>query len=96
MISLLVLLFFSISSVILWYKWIFSNPKNNILIQLDVQYSYDKDYTLAIVNHLIEQGRQVQFLGNRRYLVDGQNYILHEISIPIGASLSTYPILKKE
>lgn len=96
MISLLFLLFLSISGVILWYKWLFNNPKDNILIQLDADYSCDKDFTFAIVNHLIKQGRQVQFLGNRRYLIDGQNYILHEISIPIGASLSTYPILKKE
>ncbi|WP_085992581.1 hypothetical protein [Oceanobacillus senegalensis] len=92
---LLFLLIFSLCFTFLWINWIFGNNKKSITVELNKHYVDTEEYIKAVQIKLENQGRNVQYRGNRTFSIDGKDYMLHELHIPSGIIPIQYTILKR-
>lgn len=88
---------FMIIAVVFYITWSYfiGNRKNSITLDLDNRYSHFPEYVKAVQKELEQQGRNVEYLGNGNFLIDGKKYEMHEANAPIGIVPLQRTILKK-
>ncbi|MFG6115371.1 hypothetical protein ACGTN9_09275 [Halobacillus sp. MO56] len=55
--------------------------KGNITFDFDNYYIHLKDQVCAITEELLAQGREVEYIDYRTFLVDGEEYLLREAHV---------------
>ncbi|WP_202409878.1 hypothetical protein [Halobacillus litoralis] len=70
--------------------------KGNIVMHLDEWYKDYNQYVKAIEIELKERGKKVSYLGNYRFEIDGQHYILHPLIVTHARVPTQRTILKPE
>lgn len=78
------------------FNWLMGYRKNHITIDFDERYVDFKEYIEAIQNELVNQGREVSYIGNRKFIIDGQTYIFIERNVSMGGVPLQRTILKPE
>lgn len=92
-----IILFLTILGLcLLGFNWLMGYRKKHITIDLDERYVDFKEYVEAIQSELINQGREVSYIGNRKFVIDGQTYIFIERNVPMGGVPLQRTILKPE
>ncbi|WP_394582311.1 hypothetical protein [Cytobacillus firmus] len=92
-----IILFLAILGLCLFgFNWLMGYRKNHITIDLDERYVDFKEYVEAIQIELANQGREVSYIGNRKFIIDGQTYIFIERNVSMGGVPLQRTILKPE
>jgi hypothetical protein len=78
------------------FNWLMGYRKNHITIDLDERYVDFKEYIEAIKSELANQGREVSYIGNRKFIIDGQTYFFIERNVSMGGVPLQRTILKPE
>jgi hypothetical protein len=78
------------------FNWLMGYRKNHITIDLDERHMDFKEYIEAIQNELVNQGREVSYIGNRKFIIDGRTYIFIERNVSMGGVPLQRTILKPE
>ena len=90
-----IILFLAILGLwLIGFNWLMGYRKNHITIDLDERYVDFKEYVEAIQSELIKQGREVSYMGNRKFIIDGQTYIFIERNVSMGGVPLQRTILK--
>jgi hypothetical protein len=76
------------------FNWLMGYRKEHIQIDFEERYFKEKEYIAAIKRELEDQGRVVQYKGNRKFVVDGQSYLFIERNVPMGGVPMQRTILK--
>ncbi|TMU85186.1 hypothetical protein FGG79_15010 [Bacillus sp. BHET2] len=76
------------------FNWVMGYRKGHIQIDFEERYFNEKDYIDAITRELEEQGRQVEYMGNMKFIVDGQTYLFIERNVSMGGVPMQRTILK--
>jgi hypothetical protein len=72
----------AIGLFVLFY-WLMGYRKGHIQIDFEERYFKEKEYIEAIKRELEDQGRVVQYKGNRKFVADGQSYLFIERNVPM-------------
>ncbi|MGN7177233.1 hypothetical protein BK139_14060 [Paenibacillus sp. FSL R5-0490] len=92
-----IIIFLAILGLCLFgFNWIMGYRKNHITIDLDERYVDFKEYIEAIQSELVNQGREVSYVGNRKFIIDGRTYIFIERNVSMGGVPLQRTILKPE
>ena len=92
-----IILFLAILGLcLIGFNWLMGYRKNHITIDLDERYVDFKEYVEAIQSELVNQGREVSYIGNRKFVIDGQTYIFLERNVSMGGVPLQRTILKPE
>ncbi|MFD2657548.1 hypothetical protein [Gracilibacillus thailandensis] len=78
------------------FNWLMGYKKGNIIIDLDDRYIQYSEYVSAIQRKLESEGRDVTYLGDRRFSIDGKNYMFIERNVSMGGVPMQRTILKLE
>ncbi|MBG9548969.1 hypothetical protein [Cytobacillus firmus] len=78
------------------FNWLMGYRNNHITIDLDDRYVDFKEYVEAIQIELANQGREVSYIGSRKFIIDGQTYIFIERNVSMGGVPLQRTILKPE
>ncbi|WP_208590221.1 hypothetical protein [Gracilibacillus suaedae] len=78
------------------FNWLMGYKKGNIIIDLDDRYIQYSEYVAAIQKKLESEGRVVVYLGDRRFSIDGKNYMFIERNISMGGVPMQRTILKPD
>lgn len=67
-----------------WFynSFLLGNKKNNIVLTFDDRFTNLDEHITAIKRELTYEGRKVEYLGNRKFIVDGKPYIFVERTVP--------------
>lgn len=76
------------------FNWLMGYRKGHIQIDFEERYVKEKEYIEAIKRELEDQGRDVQYKGNRKFVVDGQSFLFIERNVPMGGVPLQRTILK--
>ncbi|WP_370314119.1 hypothetical protein [Guptibacillus hwajinpoensis] len=76
------------------FNWLMGYRKNHIQIDLDERYIDYNEYVRALKNELSGQGKDVEYLGNRKFKIDGKKYLFIERNITMGGVPLQRTILK--
>ena len=87
------LLLFS-AIVYIFYVVLQGYGKGRIVIDLDQRYRDYKAYMQAIKLELEEQGREVSYIGNQEFIIDGKTYVFIERNVVMGGAPLQKTILK--
>ncbi|WHY62493.1 hypothetical protein [Cytobacillus firmus] len=92
-----IILFLAILGLCLFgFNWLMGYRKNHITIDLDERYVDFKEYVEAIQSELVNHGREVSYIGNRKFIIDGKTYIFIERNVSMGGVPLQRTILKPE
>lgn len=92
---LIISLIISIVFLILFNR-LMGYRKGNITVDFDERYINHKEYVVAIKSKLEDQGREVYYTGNNRFIIDGENYLFYERNVSMGGVPLQRTILKLE
>jgi hypothetical protein len=84
----------AVIGALLLFNWLMGYRKGHIQIDFEDRYFKEKEYIEAIKRELEEQGRQVEYKGNRKFVVDGQPYLFIERNVSMGGVPLQRTILK--
>ncbi|MGB8001565.1 MAG: hypothetical protein WCF60_15920 [Anaerobacillus sp.] len=76
------------------FNWLMGYRKNHIQIDLDERYLDFNEYIRAIKKELESQGREVDYLGHRRFMIDNKPYMFIERNVSMGGVPLQRTILK--
>ncbi len=76
------------------FNWLMGYRKNHIQIDLDERYIDYNEYVRALKNELSGQGKDVEYLGNRKFKIDGKKYLFIERNVTMGGVPLQRTILK--
>ncbi|WP_243291476.1 hypothetical protein [Bacillus sp. FJAT-47783] len=76
------------------FNWLMGYKKGNIVIDFDERYFNQKEYVEAIKNKLINEGRNVQYIGGGKFIIDGKKYLFIERNVSMGRVPMQRTILK--
>ncbi|MGG1685978.1 hypothetical protein [Pseudalkalibacillus sp. NRS-1564] len=76
------------------FNWLMGYRKNHIQIDLDERYIDYNEYVRALKNELSAQGKDVEYLGNRKFKIDGKKYLFIERNVTMGGVPLQRTILK--
>lgn len=76
------------------FNWLMGYRKNHIQIDLDDRYIDYNEYVRALKSELRSQGREVDYLGDRRFNIDGKTYMFIERNVTMGGVPLQRTILK--
>ncbi|WP_371018135.1 hypothetical protein [Pseudalkalibacillus sp. JSM 102089] len=76
------------------FNWLMGYRKNYIQIDLDERYIDYNEYVRALKNELSGQGKEVEYLGNRKFKIDGKRYVFIERNVTMGGVPLQRTILK--
>ncbi|PFG07427.1 hypothetical protein [Bacillus sp. es.034] len=76
------------------FNWLMGYRKGHIQIDFEERYFKEKEYIEAIKRELVEQGRNVEYEGDRKFLIDGRRYLLIERNVSMGGVPLQRTILK--
>ncbi|ADU32242.1 hypothetical protein [Evansella cellulosilytica] len=65
-------------------NYLLGYKKHQIIIDFDERYTDVTEHSQAIVKKLAEQGKVVELVGNRRFIIDNKHYFFTERTINIG------------
>lgn len=68
--------------------------KKHITITFDDRYTDVNEHVAAIKKELKQQGREVNYIGDRKFEIDGKTYIFFERTVPLGGVPLQRTILK--
>ncbi|MEH6990822.1 hypothetical protein [Cytobacillus firmus] len=92
-----IIIFLAILGLCLFgFNWLMGYRKNHITIDLNERYVDFKEYVEAIQSELVNQGREVSYIGNRKFIIDGKTYIFIERNVSMGSVPLQRTILKPE
>ena len=69
--------------------------KGNITLQLNERYIHLNEYVKAVKQELVNQGKNVEYEGNRIFAIDKNRYILVEQNVSMGGVPLQHTILKR-
>ncbi|WP_456272546.1 hypothetical protein [Bacillus sp. AK031] len=78
------------------FNWLMGYKKHHITIDLDERYIDYNDYIQAIQKDLEGRGHKVNYIGDRRFLIDGKTYLFIERNVSMGGVPLQRTILKPE
>ncbi|KGP72818.1 hypothetical protein [Pontibacillus yanchengensis] len=67
-----------------FFNWLFGYRKGAIRIDFDERYTNHQDYIEAIQTELESQGREVEYVDYRHFIIDGKSYEWIERNAPMG------------
>ncbi len=76
------------------FNWLMGYRKNHIQIDLDERYIDYNEYVRALKSELRTQGREVDYLGDRKFKIDGKTYMFIERNVTMGGVPLQRTILK--
>lgn len=76
------------------FNWLMGYRKGHIQIDFEERFFKEKEYIEAIKSELENQGRHVEYKGNRRFFVDGRPYLFIERNVSMGGVPLQRTILK--
>ena len=76
------------------FNWLMGYRKNHIQIDLDDRYIDYNEYVRALKSELRAQGREVDYLGDRKFNIDGNTYMFIERNVTMGGVPLQRTILK--
>jgi hypothetical protein len=79
---------------LLLFNWLMGYRKGHIQIDFEERYFKEKEYIAAIETELEGKGRQVKYMGNRKFIVDGLPYLFIERNVSMGGVPLQRTILK--
>lgn len=79
---------------LLLFNWLMGYRKGHIQIDFEERYFNEKEYIEAIKRELEKQGRNVEYKGNRKFVVDGKVYLFIERNVSMGGVPMQRTILK--
>ncbi|MEN2766833.1 hypothetical protein [Ornithinibacillus xuwenensis] len=68
----------------LFFNWLLGHQKGNIVLDLDDRYINRKKYVAAIQTQLESEGREVTYVGNNIFIIDGKKYMFTERNVSMG------------
>ncbi|MDQ0484585.1 hypothetical protein [Guptibacillus hwajinpoensis] len=76
------------------FNWLMGYRKNHMQIDFDKRYFDFNEYIRAIKAELESQGKKVDYIGHRRFLIDDKPYAFIERNISMGGVPLQRTILK--
>jgi hypothetical protein len=76
------------------FNWLMGYRKGYIQIDFEERYFKEKEYIEAIKRELAKQGRNVEYEGDRKFLIDGRSYLFIERNVSMGGVPLQRTILK--
>ncbi|MCR8849798.1 hypothetical protein NQ095_15370 [Rossellomorea sp. SC111] len=76
------------------FNWLMGYRKEHIQIDFENRYVKEKEYIDAIKRELGKQGRDVEYMGNRKFVIDGRPYLFIERNVSMGGVPLQRTILK--
>ncbi|WP_421383066.1 hypothetical protein ACOJQI_02085 [Bacillus salacetis] len=81
---------------LLLFNTLMGYKKGNIVIDFDERYIDYNEYIQAIQQELESKGREVQYEGNGRFVIDGMPYLFMERNVSMGGAPLQRTILKPD
>ncbi|MFC3418688.1 hypothetical protein ACFOLA_04260 [Salinicoccus hispanicus] len=78
------------------YRRLRGYRQGQIILEMDDRYSDQTKYVEAVQRELTNEGRQVEYKGKNKFLIDGQIYILMEHNVSMGPGVVQRTILTPE
>ena len=66
------------------FNWLMGYRKNHIQVDLDDRYIDYNEYVRALKRELRSQGKEVDYLGDRTFRIDGKKYLFIERNVTMG------------
>ncbi|SFL35951.1 hypothetical protein SAMN04487943_101150 [Gracilibacillus orientalis] len=85
-----------IIGLFLLFNWLMGYKKGNIIIDLDDRYINYSEYISAIQKKLESEGKDVEYKGDRRFIIDGKKYMFIERNVSMGGVPLQRTILQPE
>ncbi|WP_226582766.1 hypothetical protein [Halobacillus litoralis] len=76
------------------FNWLMGYRKGHMQIDLDERYMNHSEYIQAVKKKLIEEGHEVSYQGDYKFLIDGRLYVFIERNVPMGGVPLQRTILK--
>ncbi len=80
---------------VLGFNWLMGYRNQNITLDLDERYIDLKEYANAVKAELESQGKEVEYKGNRLFVINGKQYHLIERNVSMGGVPLQHTILQK-
>ncbi|MEH7452506.1 hypothetical protein [Gottfriedia acidiceleris] len=77
------------------FNWLMGYRHQNITLDLDERYLNLNDYAKAVKAELESQGKTVDYIGNRLFIINGKKYHLIERNVSMGGVPLQHTILQK-
>ncbi|WP_064094012.1 hypothetical protein [Rossellomorea aquimaris] len=78
----------------LLFNWLMGYKQGYIQIDFDERYYKEKEYIDAIQNELESQGKEVNYQGDHKFLIDGKPFLFIERNVSMGGVPLQRTILK--
>ena len=79
-----------------FFSYLLGFKKKNITMTFDDRFYTLDEHVKAIEQKLKQDGKQVEYLGNRRFLVNGKRYMFVERTVPMSGVPMQQTILEFE
>ncbi|MCA1066277.1 hypothetical protein QTG56_21600 [Rossellomorea sp. AcN35-11] len=89
-------LFILLGGIVLFMlsNWLMGYRKEHIQIDFEERYFKEGEYIEAIRQELEQKGKDVEYVGERKFIVDGKTYLFIERNVSMGGVPLQRTILK--